>query len=336
MTRRPDKELLQATRDFVPEDLGKTWGAVLSTFAVIFALAAAIALAPWWPLKLALAVVQGLTLVRGFCLFHDVQHGALLRDSTPGHALFWVYGQLLLTPVSVWKETHNYHHAHTAKIVGSHIGSYPMLTPAMYLALPAWKQWMYRAARHPVNLALSVFTVFGIGMCVRPFLRAPAKHWSGLVALLMVGGIAAACAAVGHFDAFVWCWFVPMVVATASGAYLFYAQHNFPEAKVASRESWNFVDAALDSSSYMKLGPVMNWFTANIGLHHVHHLNAAIPFYRLPEAMAAIPELQHPGVTSLKLSDVVACFHLKLWDPEKNTMVPYPETGSSSAAPLES
>ena len=83
----------------------------------------------------------------------------------------------------------------------------------------------------------------------------------------------------------------------------------------------------------MKLGPVMGWFTANIGLHHVHHLNAAIPFYRLPEAMAAIPELQHPGVTSLRPRDIVACFHLKLWDPEQGQMVEYPHVSPKLLLP---
>ena len=116
-----------------------------------------------------------------------------------------------------------------------------------------------------------------------------------------------------------------MWVATMAGAYLFYAQHNFPEGKIASRQDWTFSGAALDSSSYMVMGPLMNWLTANIGFHHVHHLNAAIPFYRLPEAMNAIPELQHPSKTSWGAKDVVECFKLKLWDPEQNKMVGYPE-----------
>ena len=91
------------------------------------------------------------------------------------------------------------------------------------------------------------------------------------------------------------------------------------------REDWTFVRASLESSSYMKLGPVMNYFTGNIGYHHVHHLNHRIPFYRLPEAMAGIPELHDPrGVTSLSPRDITACFKLKLWDPEAGHMVGYP------------
>ena len=128
----------------------------------------------------------------------------------------------------------------------------------------------------------------------------------------------------GHADAFLFAWGVPVAVASALGAYLFYAQHNYPGVKVARRENWTFSGAALESSSHMQLGPAMQWLTANIGFHHVHHLNPAIPFYRLPEAMAALSELQHPQVTSLRPRDVVACFRLKLWDPEQAKMVGYP------------
>lgn len=323
-SQRTGKDLLVASKPFTVERRAASWAAVLSTFALIGALAAATALSPFWPLTLALAVLQGLVLVRGFCLFHDFQHGALLRGSPVAQGLFFLYGELLLVPPTVWRETHNYHHAHTAQLVGSHIGSYPMLTPRMYLELSPVQRFLYRAARHPLNVAFAVLSVFAVGMCVRPFLRAPAKHWQGLLSLAMVGALAAACVATGHTAALVWCYLVPLSVACAAGAYLFYAQHNYPGVTVAPRETWTFTGAALDSSSFMKLGPVMNYLTANIGFHHVHHLNAAIPFYRLPEAMAAIPELQHPGVTTLSPRDVLACFALKLWDPEAGAMVGYP------------
>jgi omega-6 fatty acid desaturase (delta-12 desaturase) len=118
--------------------------------------------------------------------------------------------------------------------------------------------------------------------------------------------------------------FLPLAIAMAIGAYLFYAQHNFPDLLVQPRESWDFARAALESSSYMEMGPLMAWFTGNIGYHHVHHLNPLIPFYRLPEAMAALPELQNAKKTSLRLSDIRACFAQKLWDPEAGHMKGYP------------
>ena len=318
---RTEKELLVATRPFTVEDPGQSRRAVLSTFALLAALVAGAALAPGWPLRAAFAVAEGFVVVRAFCLFHDVQHGALLRGSRLARAFFWCFGQLILVPATVWRETHNYHHAHTAQLVGSHIGSYPLTSPRLYAALPKWKRWLYRAARHPLNLALAGLTVFLLGMCLKPFVRAPLKHPSALLLPLVVAALAAAATFAGRPDVFLFAWALPMSLAFAMGAYLFYAQHNFPAAKVAPRETWSVSGAALESSSYMPMGPVMQWCTANIGYHHVHHLNAAIPFYRLPEAMAGVEELQHPGTTTLRPADVVACLRLKLWDPDARALV---------------
>jgi omega-6 fatty acid desaturase (delta-12 desaturase) len=320
--RRAEKELLIASKQFTVEDASASIFSTVSTFAILAVLMLGAALAPHPLLRIAFGVFEGLVVVRAFCLFHDFQHGALHRNSKVARAFFWCFGQLILVPATVWRESHNYHHAHTAQLIGSHIGSYPMLTPKMYAALPPAKRWMYRAARHPLNVALAGITVFFLGMCIRPFLRAPQKHPTAILSPLVVGALAAASAYFDRLDIFLFAWALPMSIAFAMGAYLFYAQHNFPGAHVAPRESWTFTGAALDSSSYMKMGRFMNWCTANIGYHHVHHLNAAIPFYRLPEAMASIEELQNPHVTSLGPKDVADCFRLKLWDPESAQMTP--------------
>ena len=118
---------------------------------------------------------------------------------------------------------------------------------------------------------------------------------------------------------------VPFALAAAMGAYLFFAQHNFVGMRIVPIEQWTHYRGALESSSYMKLGPIMQWVTGNIGYHHIHHLNALIPFYRLPEAMAAIPELQTPAVTSLRPRDMIACLRLNLWDLNKAQLVAYGE-----------
>jgi omega-6 fatty acid desaturase (delta-12 desaturase) len=116
-------------------------------------------------------------------------------------------------------------------------------------------------------------------------------------------------------------WIIPHFLATAIGSYLFYAQHNFPGVSFTDNAHWSNAGAALESSSFLRTGPIMTWFTANIGYHHVHHLNSRIPFYRLPEAVAGIPELQAPKTTSLHPLEILRCLALKVWDPEAKRMV---------------
>jgi acyl-lipid omega-6 desaturase (Delta-12 desaturase) len=323
-SQRSEKELLLASRTFTEEDRAKSWRVTFTSHAILAGLTAGAMFSPWWPLRLAFSLVAGLTIVRVFCLFHDFQHGAILRQSKLAELIYFCFGVSIVVPPSVWRETHNYHHAHTAKIVGSHIGSYPVVTAAMWKDLTPLQKFGYRLVRSPLNMFLAVFTVFSLGMGVKPFVRAPLKHWACLLSLALCYGSGAAAFWMGRGDLWVFGWLIPMWLATMTGAYLFYAQHNFPDGHIASRQDWSFARAATDSSSYLVMGPVMNWFTANIGFHHVHHLNAAIPFYRLPEAMASIPELQSPGKTTLSAKDIAACFSLKVWDPEKNQMTDYP------------
>ncbi len=280
---------------------------------------------PWWPVRLAAGVVEGLTLVRGFILFHDFFHGAILRGSTAARVLFSAYGVAVMTPPRVWRETHNYHHAHNGKIVGSHVGAYPIVTVAMWSRMTAPQRLGYRAARHPATVALGYFTVFAWGMCVAPFLRAPRKHFAGILALALQGLVAWLTVRTFGWAAYGFAVFGPLALATCAGSYLFYAQHTFPGAIFQPRESWTYVRAALESSSYMPMGPVMRFFTGNIGFHHVHHLNPTIPFYRLPEAMEGIPELRAPKVTRLRVREIADNFRAGVWDPEQNQIVPFAE-----------
>jgi omega-6 fatty acid desaturase (delta-12 desaturase) len=117
-------------------------------------------------------------------------------------------------------------------------------------------------------------------------------------------------------------WIVPFFISFAMGSYLFYCQHNFPGARFYENEDWKYEHAAIDSTSFMEMNPVLQWFTGNIGYHHVHHLNSRIPFYRLPEAMEAIPELHNVKKTSWNPVEIYRCFRLKLWDPDKDQMIP--------------
>ena len=332
---RRDKELVRATKEFCVEDVGRSWRETLITLWVLILALAVAATAPQLWVRLPASIVAGLVIVRGFILFHDHQHNALLRFSDAGRALFWAYGMLVLTPPKVWRQTHNYHHAHNSKIVGSHVGSYPILSLELWEKATPKQRLMYKITRHPLNILFGYFTVFGFGMCVSPFLRRPKGNWDSIASLLLHVAIVVGVGTLAGWDTALFAVVLPLFVACALGGYLFYAQHNFEGMTVQPRQEWSYGRAALESSSYMELGPVMAWFTGNIGYHHVHHLNPRIPFYNLPATMAAIPALQNPGKTSLAPSEIARCFACKLWDPEQGRMVGYPPEEPSPARNLE-
>jgi acyl-lipid omega-6 desaturase (Delta-12 desaturase) len=309
-------------RAYTRESRPRGWFALLTTQGLLLASAVGAAGPLPWPVRVLASLIEALLIVRLFVLFHDVLHGAILRGSRLAKVLCAPFAWLVLTPTRVWRETHNYHHAHTAKLVGSHVGSFATTTPGIYASLSRRARWLYLAQRHPLNIALAAFTIFGFGMCLLPFVRAPRKNAEAGVALVaslglfiglwLWGGPAMAILAYGG----------PAVGACSLGAYLFYAQHNCPGIVLQPRHEWSNTRAALESSSHMRMGPVMAYFTANIGYHHLHHLNPAVPFYRLPELSRAHPELRPTAVTSLAPRDVWACLRLKFWNPVEGRLVP--------------
>jgi omega-6 fatty acid desaturase (delta-12 desaturase) len=201
-----------------------------------------------------------------------------------------------------------------------------------YRESSGWKRWNYFLSRHWVTILLGYATVFLAGMCLRPFFLNPKRHWDGAVA---AGLHATLLTGAWWYDPTIALLVIvmPLSIACGLGSYLFFAQHNFPECQLFDRGDWSHAKAAMSSSSFIRMSPWMHWFTGNIGYHHVHHLNAKIPYYRLPEAMAALPELQSPGTTSLRPRDILACLRLNLWDSQRHQLVSYRE-GSSMTAPI--
>ncbi len=317
-------ELLKATKPYAVENRALSWWHLGTTLAVAVTLAVIAALPIAWSVRILASIFEGLTLVRLFILYHDYEHGAIFHGSAFAKSYFKVFGVFILNPPQVWNRSHNYHHSKNAQIATASIGSFPVMTTTEYFAASWLKRLQYRVARHPVTIALGYVPIFLFGMCLVSFITDPKRHFDSLIAI------------VAHFIALglLWMWdpyiavlsyLIPLALACSVGGYLFYAQHNFPEVKLKPRADWDFVFAALQSSSFMDGSPVMHWFTGNIGYHHVHHLNSRIPFYRLPEAMAAIPELQNPGRTSLSPSDIYQCLRLKLWDKERDRMISFSE-----------
>ena len=234
---RTGPELVRATAPFAKEDPVKSWSLLLTSFLVYGMFVAAAIYAPHWSLKLVASVLAGLTIVRLFIFFHDYAHGAILQ-SRAGKTVMPLIGYWTLNAPSVWRQTHDYHHKNTAKIVGASIGSFPIVTIDMWKVMTPSQRRMYAMVRSPLNMMFGYFTVFILGMCGSAFLRAPKVHWHGLLSLVIHFGVQAIVFTQLGTSAWFFGFFLPQFIASGAGSYLFYAQHNFPGMQLRGRQDW--------------------------------------------------------------------------------------------------
>lgn len=325
------KQILLASRPFAREQRWRSWWHLATT---TLALTAAVVIACSelsLLIRIPVSIVMSLLIVRFFIIFHDYEHGSILRGSRLASVIMFFYGLAALNPPSVWKRSHDHHHRHNSRNFGPNIGSFPLLTLEAYASATRWEKWQYRASRHPLNMVCGYLTVFLLGMCTLPFIANPRRHFDAALSVGFHGFLLWMLS--GQLDNLILAGILPFGLSMSLGAYLFYAQHNAPGIRVHVDREWDHVLAATESSSFINMGPIMGWFTGNIGYHHVHHLNAKIPFYRLPEAMRAIPELSVAVRTTLWPKDVLACLRLKLWDPVHKKLVPIPLAFDNSTTP---
>jgi acyl-lipid omega-6 desaturase (Delta-12 desaturase) len=326
---RMGRELLKATGRFAVESVQTSWWHVSTTFVLLIAALTGAGLAPWWPLRAVLSIFGALLMVRAFITYHDYMHGAILHQSRLAWLIFHVYAAFGLTPARSWKMSHNYHHGHVGQLSSASVGAFPIITTRMWRKASPAERARYRLERHPLTVLTGYITIFFLNICLLPLLRDPVRHWDSALSLFAHGGLIAVLWVFGGFDVAFFVVLLPTFMAAALGSYLFFAQHSFKRMIILSPEAWTFYRAALVSSSYLRLNRIMQWFTGNIGYHHIHHLNVRIPFYRLPEAMAAIPDLQSPVTTSLAPREIVDCFRSSLWDEERQRMVSYREANQT-------
>ena len=318
---RTGTELILATKPFAHDATLRSWWVILSTLTL---LAAAVVGTLWnfHPLaKIVCSALTGLLVLRIFVIYHDQQHHAILPKSWLAEWLMRGVGILSLSPSSIWRASHNHHHNHNSKLRGSHIGSFPIMTKDNFIKSSPGKRRLYLFVRHPLTILFGYVFVFLFGMVIYPFLNHPKKHFDCLISLVVHLSIGGALVWFGGLQALLLALVFPLFIASAIGAYLFYAQHNFPGVTFYDNEGWAYEKAALESSSCMNTSALMGWFSANIGYHHIHHLNSKIPFYRLPEVIRSIPELQAPKTTSLHPADIFRCLSLKVWCVETQQMV---------------
>jgi omega-6 fatty acid desaturase (delta-12 desaturase) len=284
-------------------------------------------------LTLALAIPTAGFLVRTYIVFHDCGHGSFMGSRRANKWIGRICGLLVLTPFESWRHEHAVHHATAGDLDRRGVGDVKTLTVDEYRGLPWPGRLKYRLFRNPL-------VMFGIGPLYATVLspRWPASDARKRIRRSVIATDVALAAMIAGL-----CWLigwreyllvqVPTVwLAGAVGVWLFYVQHQFEDTYWASSEGWAYADAALRGSSYLKLPKVLQFFTGNIGLHHVHHLSTRIPNYNLQRAHDE--NATFLDVPTLSLRDGLRAVRLKLWDEDRERLVTFAEARAPSAAAL--
>lgn len=282
-------------------------------------------------ITLALAVPAAGFLLRTYILFHDCSHGSFLPSKRANTWLGSALGLLVYSPFMSWRHSHAVHHATAGDLDRRGVGDVHTLTVAEYAAQPWHRRLSYRLFRNPL-------VMFGLGpigamliaprlvsRSARPRIRRSVLATNVALALL----IGAACWLLGWRE-FLLIQAPVVLVAGAVGVWLFYVQHQFEDTYWQATDNWSYADAALRGSSYLKLPKVLQFFTGNIGLHHIHHLSTRIPNYNLQRAHDENPAFQ--DVPTLSLWDGLRAVRLKLWDEERGRLVTFAQARRRPAA----
>jgi omega-6 fatty acid desaturase (delta-12 desaturase) len=318
--QRPDlrRSLWQLANTFVP--FAALWALMLLSLGYAY-----------W-LTLALGVLAGGLLLRIFIIFHDCGHGSFFRSRRANDIVGMLAGLLLFTPYYQWRHQHAVHHATAGDLDRRGAGDIFTLTVREYLALPRWGRLRYRLFRHPAVL-LGIGPLYSFLITQRFVVPGSARRERLSVYgtnLALAGSLLAMSALIG-LRAYLLVQLPIVVVAATAGVWLFYVQHQFEDAYWAEHEGWDYAAAALQGSSYLKLPRVLQWFTGNIGLHHIHHLSARIPNYALQRCHDENPQLQAAHV--LTLSSGMRTLSLSLWDEEARRMVSFRQLAATRLRP---
>ena len=298
---------------------------VVPLFTLWFGMGAALAYGHTWLYLLLILPTAGF-LLRLFLIQHDCGHGSFFHSRLGNDWVGRLIGVLTLTAYDYWRRTHAEHHASSGNLDRRGMGDVDTLTVAEYQKLSPLMRLRYRVYRHPlVMFGLGPFYLFVVQHRLPiGLMRAGWQPWLSTM-LTNAGIFILAGALIWWLGAvmFLMLYLPVFILAGSAGVWLFFVQHQFEETIWAKNQHWNAQEAALYGSSHYDLPPVLRWFTANIGVHHVHHLASRIPYYRLPQVMRDHPALQQ--VSRLTLRQSLGCIRLVLWDEARQRLISFRE-----------
>ncbi|MFK7902183.1 MAG: fatty acid desaturase [Nitratireductor sp.] len=284
-------------------------------------------------LGLLMALPTGGFLIRLFAIQHDCGHGAMFSSNAANDWVGRVLGAFTFTPYDYWKHSHALHHASSGNLDKRGFGDITTHTIEEYKALSQTQRILYRLYRNPIVMFL-IGPAYVFFFKQRLPFEMLNRGWTPWLSTLSTNVGIAIIFAVGIYlvgvKDFLIIQLSTVFVAAAMGIWLFYVQHQFEDTHWERKEVWKREYAALMGSSYYALPKPIMWLTANIGIHHVHHLSAQVPFYRLPEILKEYPDLKTIGRLSFWQS--LKCVPLTLWDENSKRMISFRELGKMPTA----
>ena len=333
LSKRP--EAPRAARDWLPvlsqyrqPQMPRTIWALVSTLGPLVVLwsVAWMSLGGPWIITLAIDVLIGFFLMRTFCLQHDCGHGSLFASRRTCNIVGGLLGVVTITPYAVWREAHDRHHRSSGNLDTRDLGEIVTLTIDQYRARGFWGRLSYRMYRSPVFLfLLAPFLLFFLQYRIPlGMMGAGVRYWiSAMTTNLGIIAFLGTIYYFGGWEPILLIFFPSTLFGAFAGVWTFYMHHQFDGAHFDGADDWQVHEAALHGSSQIIMPAWLQWFTANITLHHVHHLYARIPFYRLPEVLRDHPELA--AINRVSMRESLAGLWMNLWDPKTRRLVSFAE-----------
>ena len=300
-----------------------TWQLIntFGSYAAIWALLYYSLSVSWW-LTVPLTIIAGGLVVRIFIIFHDCGHGSFFKSRVANDAVGFIAGMLCFTPYYHWRWEHSLHHATSGDLDRRGVGDVWTMTVQEYLESSRWRRFAYRLARNPIVL-FAIAPVFLFLIRERfpsPGANRRERH-SVWMMNIAIAALALTLSSVFGFKAYLLLQITIMMVAGTAGVWMFYVQHQFDGAYWERGDAWDYTAAALQGSSFYRLPRILQWFTGNIGFHHIHHLSPRIPNYNLERCHKSHPIFQSVKPLTIRRSLKSIDFHL--WDEEQRQLVSF-------------
>ncbi|MCH1504693.1 MAG: fatty acid desaturase [Verrucomicrobiales bacterium] len=275
-----------------------------------------------WGVTIPIAVIAGLVLVRIFIISHDCGHGSFLKSKRANNFWGFVSGLFVFTPYFHWRWEHSVHHATSGHLDRRGIGDVWTLTVKEYEESSRWQKFAYALVRHPiVLLGVAPTWLFLLRERFATKGAKPRERQSVWYMNLAVVSLAATLIAIFGLKSYLIIQLITILIAATCGVWLFYVQHQYEDTYWAAGDEWDYTTAAIEGSSFYKLPKVLQWFSGNIGFHHIHHLSSRIPNYNLERCHNSHP-MFHDVKPLLPMASL-KCMHYRLWDQENKRLITF-------------